>query len=88
MDVNEYEQQSNFPLRHKGRHGHDHMVVKNISVILWWSVLLMEETGVLGIPTFRLYLKFIYAVFWFILCSENHRPVASQWQAIIVAVLH
>jgi hypothetical protein len=27
MDVNEYEQQSNFPLRHKGRHGHDHMVV-------------------------------------------------------------
>jgi hypothetical protein len=59
---------------------------KNISVILWWSVLLMEETGVLEIPTFRLYLKFIYAVFWFILCSENHRPVASQWQTIIYRV--
>jgi len=33
----------------------------NISVISWWSVLLVEETGVPG---------------------ENHRPVASQWQAL------
>jgi hypothetical protein len=35
----------------------------NISVILWRSVLLIEETGVAG---------------------ENHRPVASHWQIVIL----
>jgi hypothetical protein len=41
--------------------------INNISVILWQSVLLVEETG--G-P------------------RENHRPVASHWQALSHNVVH
>jgi len=38
----------------------------NISVISWWSVLLVEETAV---P------------------EENHRPVASPWQTLLLKVV-
>jgi hypothetical protein len=38
----------------------------NISVISWWSVLLVEAAGVTG---------------------ENHRPVASHWQTLLLNVV-
>ena len=53
IDVNEHERLSN-----DTRVMVFNATFNNISVISWWSVLLMEETG------------------------ENHRPVASNWQAL------
>ena len=46
----------------------------NISVISWWSVLLVEETGVVRENRLRLLVEETAVP------RENHLPVASHWQ--------